>query len=124
MIVPDRRKRKIVIVQPALARQHGAQGWVMALTSLRVRGQVAVYHLASPSPDSSRAHGRIAMHSPQTSWEAKCPGKLQTFLSLLDTYLVTGCPSLQLVIPQNPLKNVQGSHFCSPVSSIKSSFYP
>ena len=73
MIVPDRRRRKIVIVPSALAWQHGAQGWVMALTSLRVRVQVIVYRLALPSPDSPRAHGRTAMRSSQRSWEAKCP---------------------------------------------------
>lgn len=73
MLVPDRRKKKIMVVSSALVWQHGAKGWVMALTSLRVRVQVAVYHLASPSPDSPRARGRIAMHSSQRSWEAKCP---------------------------------------------------
>lgn len=31
VLVPDRRKRTFVLVPCALAWQHGAQGWVMAL---------------------------------------------------------------------------------------------
>jgi len=69
----QRSKRKALIVPSALARQRGAQGWGMALTSLRIRMQVTVYYLTSPSPDSPQARGRIVVHSPQRSWEAKCP---------------------------------------------------
>jgi len=47
----QRSKRKALIVPSALARQRGAQGWGMALTSLRIRMQVTVYYLTSPSPD-------------------------------------------------------------------------
>lgn len=95
----------------------------MALT-LKVRVQVGVYHSASPSPDSPRAHRRLWCVLHKGPGKLNAPWGTHTFPMLLHTHGITGCPSLQLVIPQNPLKKVQSSHSCSPVPSIKYSFYP